>query len=91
VRSGYPDPTQFRPSETYHDPKSDPQDPRWYAVDIQLVEQLESPVSLPLIKETPGLEEMVLVKRSRLSVQPVTPPEWKIILSLSRASRKRRP
>ena len=81
VRDGYPDPTQFRPSEKYYDLKSKRDAPRWFAVDIRLERELANPVTLPEIKETPGLEEMVLVKRSRLSIQPVTAAEWKIILA----------
>ncbi len=84
VREGYPDPTQFNPKEPYFDPKSPRDVPRWYAVDIQLEAELANPVTLSRIKETPGLENMVLVRRSRLSVQPVTSEEWKIILRLGR-------
>jgi len=84
VREGYPDPTQFDPAEPYYDAKSDKNKPRWYAVDIQLERELKRPVTLPEIRERPGLENMVLVRRSRLSVQPVTPEEWKIILALGR-------
>ena len=79
VRAAYPDPTQFRPKEPYYDAKSSRDAPRWFAVDIQLESEFETPVSLPEIKEQPGLEEMVLVKRSRLSIQPVTPAEWQIV------------
>ena len=84
VRAGYPDPTQFKRSEKYYDPKSARENPRWYAVDIRLEREFDSPVSLPAIRETPGLEEMVLLHRSRLSVQPVTPVEWKIIVRMGR-------
>lgn len=87
VRQGYPDPTQFRPTQPYHDPKSDPADPRWFAVDIRLDRVLKRPVTLPELRETAGLEGMVLLNRSRLSVQPVTPEEWKIILGLGRSRR----
>jgi predicted RNA-binding protein with PUA-like domain len=82
VRAGYPDPTQFDKRAKYHDPKSTRDDPRWFVVDIQHVRDLARPVGLPEIRESPGLEEMVLVNRSRLSVQPVRPAEWKIILKL---------
>ena len=85
IKTGYPDPTQHDPKEKYFDAKSDPGDPRWYAVDIKLTEELKTPVTLPEIKETPGLQEMVLVKRSRLSIQPVTPAEWKIVVKLGRS------
>ena len=82
VRSAYPDPTQFAPRSKYYDSKSDPQNPRWFVVDIRHERDLARPVTLPEIRETPGLEKMVLVNRSRLSVQPVTPEEWKIIVKL---------
>jgi len=86
VRAGYPDPTQFDRRSNYHDAKSDRDDPRWYAVDIQLERELARAVTLPELRETPGLEEMVLLKRGRLSVQPVTPQEWKIVIALGRRS-----
>jgi len=82
VRAGYPDPTQFRPKSSYHDPNSTRDEPRWYAVDIQLEREFSRPVTLPEMRELPGLEEMVLLNRSRLSVQPVRPPEWRIIVKL---------
>ena len=52
-------------------------------MDIKALEPLQNPVSLDRIKEEPRLAEMVLVKNSRLSVQPVTDEEWKIILDLA--------
>lgn len=84
VRAGYPDPTQFDPKEKYYDPKSSLENPRWYCVDVQLDEVLPHAVTLPQIKENPDLDEMVLVRRSRLSVQPVTPREWRTVLKMSR-------
>jgi predicted RNA-binding protein with PUA-like domain len=82
VRAGYPDPTQFRPKSKYFDPKSTRSEPRWYAVDVRLDEPFSRPVTLPEMRELPGLEEMVLLNRSRLSVQPVRPREWRIIVKL---------
>ncbi len=82
VRAGYPDPTQFEPAAPGHDPRSTGEKPRWYAVDVQLDRVLARPVSLPEIREAPGLEEMVLVHRGRLSVQPVTAAEWRIVTRL---------
>lgn len=62
------------------DPTSD--DPRWDCVDIRAVRPLVKPVSLEVIKADPRLSDMVLVKNSRLSVQPVTDEEWQIICAL---------
>jgi predicted RNA-binding protein with PUA-like domain len=85
VRAGYPDPTQFDRRSRYHDPAAERSDPRWYAVDIRLDSELQRPVTLPEMRATAGLEEMVLLsKGSRLSVQPVTASEWKIVLRLAK-------
>ena len=83
VRGGYPDPTQFDPSDGHHDPDSSRDDPRWFAVDIQFDSKFARPVALAELRATAALAGMVLLKRgSRLSVQPVTPAEWKQILKL---------
>lgn len=63
-------------------PDSTTDDDRWDCVDIRAIEPLKTPVSLDTIKADPRLEEMVLVKNSRLSVQPVTEEEWRIICAL---------
>ena len=63
-------------------PDSTTDDPRWECVDIRAVKPLAKPVSLETIKADPRLSEMVLVKNSRLSVQPVTDEEWDIICTL---------
>lgn len=85
VRPGYPDPTQFDPTDPGHDPGSKEESPRWFAVDIRLEKRLKHDVTLPTLRETPGLEKMFLLRKgSRLSVQPVTDEEWSIILGLGR-------
>jgi len=84
ARAGYPDPTQFDRRQKYFDPKSERDKPRWFAVDIRLDRELKRPVSLPEMRETEGLDNMVLLRRGRLSVQPVTLEEWKIVLALGR-------
>ena len=63
-------------------PDSTTDDGRWECVDIKAVADVPNPVSLDTIKNDPRLEEMVLVKNSRLSVQPVTEEEWRIICAL---------
>lgn len=64
-------------------PDSTTDDARWECVDIKAVRPVERPVTLDMIKEDPRLAEMVLVKNSRLSVQPVTEDEWKIVCELA--------
>ena len=67
-------------AEAHQDSKTD--DPRWECVDVKAVKKLPNPVSLDLIKTDERLADMVLVKNSRLSVQPVTDDEWNLICVL---------
>ena len=83
AREGYPDPTAFNPEANYFDPKSNPDKPRWYMVDVRLVRRLERPISLQALKKYHELAELPLVKKgNRLSVMPVSPEQWAFILSL---------
>lgn len=61
-------------------------DPRWECIDIKAVAKVPFPVSLESIKTDPRLENMVLVKNSRLSVQPVSQTEWDIILQIGKVT-----
>lgn len=79
VTAPYPDPDQFDPQNKYHDAKANPDNPRWYRVDIAFVEKLNQVIPLKDIKAHPELSDMVLVKQGRLSVQPVTEAQWQII------------
>ncbi len=87
VREAYPDPTQFAsiedPDPMGLDPKSDPADPTWSAVDLAFREALPRPVTLDEVKRAPALRDMALVRISRLSVQPVTGREWNAVLRLA--------
>ncbi|SDL19110.1 EVE domain-containing protein [Paracoccus chinensis] len=66
-------------------PDSTAADPKWECVDLRAVEPLPRAVGLAEIKADPRFAEMVLVKNSRLSVQPVQPEEWDAVLALSGA------
>lgn len=80
VRAGYPDPSQFDRKSKYFDDKADLKGPRWFLVDIQLEKIFKNPVALMTLRTIPELKDMMLLKRgSRLSVQPVTGKEWKVI------------
>ena|SRR5215469_2514956 len=67
--------------EAYQDPTTD--DDAWVAVDLQPVRRLSNPVTLELIKADKRLADMALVRIGRLSVQPVTEREWKIVLEMA--------
>ncbi|MDW4498105.1 EVE domain-containing protein [Sulfitobacter sp. D35] len=64
-------------------PDSTTDDARWECVDIKAVTPVETPVTLDDIKAEERLSEMVLVKNSRLSVQPVTDAEWEIVCDMA--------
>jgi predicted RNA-binding protein with PUA-like domain len=85
VKTGYPDHTAFDPKDAHYDAQSDPDNPRWYMVDVRLQRKLERPVTLATLREhaDDALRGMLLLKRgNRLSVTPVSAAHWKFILSL---------
>jgi len=83
IQAGYPDHTAFDSKDPHFDPDSDPQKPIWYMVDIHHVKTFSTPIPLNALKAIKGLDKMILLQKgSRLSVQPVTGQEWKIILNL---------
>jgi predicted RNA-binding protein with PUA-like domain len=85
ARAAYPDASQFDPKSDHHDPASTKDAPRWFVVDVKLDARFARPVTLAELRATEGLEDMVLLRKgSRLSVQPVTPDEWKIVRELGR-------
>jgi predicted RNA-binding protein with PUA-like domain len=79
VSEPYPDPTQFDAKNRYYDEKSRPEKPRWYLVDVKLVQKTRL---LPLseMREAPELATMRTLRRgNRLSITPVTPEEWNAV------------
>lgn len=75
-KEAYPDHYAFVKGHTYFDEKSDPDDPRWYMVDVEFVKKFPEMVSLHDIKDEPKLEDMELVRYMRLSVQSVKKDEF---------------
>jgi predicted RNA-binding protein with PUA-like domain len=85
ARAGYPDPFAWKKGHEYFDEASTPERPVWYTVDVQFVERFPATVSLDTLKQTPGLEDMIVTRKgSRLSVQPVTRREFAIVTRLGR-------
>jgi predicted RNA-binding protein with PUA-like domain len=85
AREGYPDHTAFDPKQKYYDPKSDPENPRWYMVDVKHKRKLKRTISLKELKEYADteLEDCPLVRKgNRLSIMPLTERQWNFILSL---------
>ena len=67
-------------AEAHQDSSTD--DDRWECVDIKAVKSVKTPVTLDMIKADGRLDDMILVRNSRLSVQPVTEGEWRIVCAL---------
>ncbi|MBV8373018.1 MAG: EVE domain-containing protein [Candidatus Eremiobacteraeota bacterium] len=87
VKTAYPDFTQFERGGEYFDGRAKLEKPIWMMVDVAFVEAFPQPVTLARMRAEPRLTGMALLKRGqRLSVQPVMPHEWKIVLELSRPS-----
>ena len=85
VKAGYPDATAFDRRHHHHDPDSDPDNPRWYMVDVRLVRRLPRVITLDELREhaKQQLSGMVLLRPgTRLSVMPVTAEHWKFITSM---------
>lgn len=83
-KQAYPDHFAFDKKNPYFDPRSDPENPRWFMVDVEFMEAFPEVVSLNEIKARAELGEMTLVKRARLSVQPVTKEEFRVIRKMGR-------
>ncbi len=85
VEGAYPDPTAFDPRNDHYDPGATRQNPRWYAVDVQLIRKFNALITLDQLRahQSAELAELVILRRgNRLSVTPVSKREWDFILAL---------
>ncbi|TDJ64899.1 MAG: EVE domain-containing protein [Proteobacteria bacterium] len=83
VKEAYPDPTAFEADDKHFDPKSDPDAPRWFVVDLKFKCKLDRTITLAELKHHEQLHDMRLLMRgNRLSVMPVGQVEWDFILAL---------
>ncbi len=77
--TAYPDATQFKRNGKYFDPKATQETPRWFNVDVQLVQKIAL-ISLAELRTYPQLERLRILQRgNRLSITPLDPAEWKFI------------
>src|ERR1043165_6172055 len=84
VEEGYTDPTAFDRRHHHYDPKSNPEKPTWFMVDVQLKRRLRRLITLRELREyaSKQLNDMMILRTgNRLSVTPVTAPHWKFILA----------
>ena len=85
TKEGYPDFTAFDPNSEHPDPKSTPDNPRWYMVDIRFKKKFKHMISLPELKTFDILQDMKLLQKgNRLSVMPVSEKNWNFILELAK-------
>ncbi|MFZ0391277.1 MAG: EVE domain-containing protein [Calditrichia bacterium] len=84
VKEAIPDPTQFEKDHEGFDPKSNPENPRWFMVEVKINAEFKTPLTRDEMKSIPELAEMALFRNSRLSVQPVTIQQWNRITALGK-------
>ena len=83
VKEGYPDLAAFNPKHKYYDPKSKPENPTWYLVNVIFKRKLKRVITLTELRNKEQLHNMKLLQKgNRLSVMPVTKKEWDYILGL---------
>jgi predicted RNA-binding protein with PUA-like domain len=85
VREGYPDAAAFDPKHHHYDADSRLSDPRWYVVDVKLVRKFKRLITLDTLRQHAAdeLSDLIVLRRgNRLSVTPVSKPDWDFVLSL---------
>ena len=84
ARTAYPDPSARDPKSDYFDPKASDEDPRWFMVDLAFEEAVSRVITMDELRAEPGLVKLLVINRSRLSVQPVTDKEFEIVVKMAR-------
>ena len=83
VRSGYPDHTAWDPGSDHPDPRSSPDNPIWYMVDIRADKRFDRIITMDELRSIPALSEMIVLKRgNRLSITRLTEKEFKVLETL---------
>lgn len=81
VRESYPDHCALDSKSKYYDSKASLENPIWYMVDVKFVQKFSSLISLEMLREIEGLQQMAVLKKgSRLSIQPVQENEYNLIM-----------
>jgi predicted RNA-binding protein with PUA-like domain len=85
VRTGYPDHTAQDPKNNHFDPKSTPENPIWFMVDVKFESEFKAPLPLKALRDVPALKDMLLLRRgNRLSVMPVTKKDFDTIVKMGK-------
>jgi len=83
VGAAYPDPVQFDPESAYYDPKSDPDNPRWYCVDVRLLDRFPELVPTRALKADTRTADLSIFQQGRLSIAPLTAAQWRAVHRLA--------
>lgn len=87
IREAHPDPSAWERGGDYYDPRSTPQKPMWFMVEVAPEADLPREISLAEMRAEPRLAYMPLLRKGqRLSVQPVSPQEWATILAMAKGA-----
>lgn len=84
VKAAYPDPAQFDPSSKYYDAKSAPDNPRWYCVDVRLVEKFPDVIAIKTLKADPQTTSIGIFRHTRLSIAPLSAAQWDAVQRLGK-------
>ena len=82
IKAAYPDPAQFDPGSKYYDMKAEQDNPRWYCVDVRLVEKFPQVVSTKILKADPITAQLIIFRQGRLSIAPVSAAQWQAVQRL---------
>ena len=83
VKAAYSDPAQFDSRSKYYDDKATQEEPRWYCVDVRLVEKFPELIPTKVLKGHTATAGLSIFKQGRLSIAPVSAAQWRAIHRLS--------
>lgn len=81
VSDPYPDPLQFDPDSPFFDPKASSEAPRWFCVDVRLLQRFSEVLPGARLKANPATAELSIFRQTRLSVAPLTEAQWQAVLA----------
>jgi len=85
TKEAYPDPSSYNIASPYYDSKSSQVNPRWFMVDVTLLEKFSLPILLSTLRQNSALEDLSLLQKgNRLSVMPIPGQAFKLILELAK-------
>lgn len=83
VREAYPDHSAWDAKSDHPDPKSTPENPRWFMVDVRFKKKFAKPIAIQMLRQQAALANMLILRKgNRLSITPLTQQEWDVIQTL---------